>query len=401
MAMVQFGGDLIMKKWLYFMTVLLILIVFAACDGDDNTQNLAPIPEQQETLYIQGEESYDNADIYNDLEASHYTNNTYFERIDLDRINFSDMVFPAETPHGHIGHWYVSHISTYLPSRVAFTYRELDAALWLKEMLYAKGFDEYQVGLQTFSYEDISDFEDFWETRFGWEIPGLYDIQQMGWTDGHEIRNYSQNVIVTMPGQSTQTIIIGAHYDSLRYPGASDNASGTALLMESAQRMLANDNYYTLVFVFFGAHEIGMFGGLYFYNSLTIEERENIVLFIQADVLIEGPYLAFSAGYNLQLNPNAVSSQIDTIAQSIYEAYEINISHHPIFGSEQQLFLYKGHTVLAFWGVDPSYFTNFLHTERDCYEYISAKFPGMIERNMSAFALFLETILLEGNLEPV
>ena len=387
-----------MKKWFCFITILLILVVFVACGGNDNMQNQVEIPEQQELLYIQ-EDSYNEADIYDGIMGNSYATTTYFERIDLDSIKFSDMVFPTETPHGHIGHWYIRHISTYLPSRVAFTYRELDAALWLKEMLYAKGFDEYQVRLQAFSYEDISDFEDFWETRFNWEIPGLYDVQQMGWTDGHEIRNYSQNIIVTMPGQSAQTIIIGAHYDSLRYPGASDNASGVALLMEGAQRMLANDNYYTLVFVFFGAHEIGMFGGLYFYNSLTPEERENIVLFIQADILIEGPYLAFSAGYTLQLNPNTISSQIDIIARSLYEEYEINISPHPMFGSEQHLFLYKGHTVLAFWGVDPIYFTNFLHSERDCYEYISSRFPGMIERNMNNFALFLEAILLEGSLE--
>ena len=317
----------------------------------------------------------------------------YFPRIDHAAIDFSSLIFPCNTPHGYIGHRYVRHISRYLPSRVAFTYRELDTALWLVEMLHAKGFCESLVYMQTFSLDCVTE----WEGYFFRELPGPHDVRQLGWTDGHKLRDYSQNIIVTIPGQSMQTIIIGAHYDSLRYPGTSDNASGTALLMENAQRMLNQDNYYTLVYVFFGGHEVGMLGGFYFYNSLSQEQRENTLIFIQADVLIEGPQLVFSTGYTWDLNQNALSEQMATVIESFSEAHEISIHQAPVMGSEKWLFLYKGHTTLAFWGVDPVRFTNFLHSERDCYEYISAMFPGMIERTMNAYALILEAVLLENN----
>ena len=384
-----------MIKGLRVALSVITLAVFAACGGNGSVQNVDDVTEQQESLTeLEYQTSlYPDAEDDNDSESDD-TTAIYFGRTDFDAIDFASMLIPAGTPHGYIGHWYVRHISTYLPSRVPFTYRELDAALWLEQMLYAKGFSECQVRLQTFSYSDIS----VWEDYFGWGIPGLDAAKRQGWTDGHEVRGYSQNIIVTIPGRSAQTVIIGAHYDSLRYPGTSDNASGTALLMESAQRMLAEDNYYTLMYVFFGAHEIGLFGGFYFYNSLSPEEREAIVMFIQADVLIEGPDLVFSTGYGFDLNTNELSEKMAAKIGSFSEEHGIQIRQAPVMGSEKWLFLYKGHTTLSFWGIDPYNFTNFLHSERDCYEYISAMFPGMIERAMNVFALLLEGILMQDDI---
>jgi len=314
-----------------------------------------------------------------------------FVRIDFDDIDFASMIIPPDTPHGYIGHWYVRHISTYFPSRVAFTYRELDIALWLEQMLYAKGFEESQVHVQTFSHDDVR----IWQNYFRFGIPGLHEVKQQGWHDGHESREYSQNIIVTIPGRSSQTIIVGAHYDSLRYTGTSDNASGVALLMENAQRMMAKDNYYTLIYVFFGAHEVGTLGAFYFYHSLSPEERESIVLYINADILIEGPELFVSAGYDFQLSANPLSEKLLVFVESFGDSHEFIFNTGQMAGGDQFVFLDRGHTTLAFWGIDGSTFTNFLHSDRDSYEYISNRFPGMIERAMNAFALLLEAVLLE------
>jgi hypothetical protein len=391
------------------MLAVFMSINFTACGRNENicdtsdSEVLQPVSPKQDESFVDAVESYSvEEDIPNEtkppppeyvedetVDAQDYVAD--FNRIDFDAIDFTSMIIPTDTQHGYIGHWYVRHISEYLPSRVAFTYRELDTALWLKQMLIAYGFCENYVRLQTFSHCDVAEWEDY----FGWGLQGLQAIREDGWTNGHEIRNYSQNLIVTIPGRSEQTIIIGAHYDSLRYPGTSDNASGMALLMENARRMLLQDNYHTLVYVFFGAHEIGLLGGFYFYNSLTPEERESIRIFIQADILIEGPDLVFSTGHDLELSSNALTEQITLFAESFYESHEVRISPMGLVGSEQRLFLYKGHTTLALWGIDPHQFTNFLHSYKDCYDYINAVFPGMIEKAMSSFALFLEAILLE------
>ena len=374
-----------MKK---FVCLVLFASVFLAACGSEN--EILPV-EDNELPYVYVDDNAVEEEVLplEESEEFEIPDTVYFARMDFASIDFASMIIPTSSAHGEIGHWYVRYMSTYLPGRVPFTYRELDAALWLEQMLLAKGFDESMVRMQTFSHYDVIEWENYWG------IPGLYDVKQQGWHDGHEIRDYSQNIIVTIPGISSQTIIIGAHYDSLRYEGTSDNASGTALLMENAQRMLNQDNYYTLVYVFFGAHEIGMLGTFYFYESLTPEERENIVLYINADILIEGSMLIISTGYDLELNQNELSEQMKSIAESFYDMHEIMIQPLGATGGDQLLFLYRGYTTLALWGIDPSTFTNFLHSSGDSYEHISTRFPGMIERAMNAFALFLEMVLNE------
>lgn len=78
-----------------------------------------------------------------------------------------------------------------------------------------------------------------------------------------------RNVVGSIEGiQSDRYIIIGAHYDHLGisdeeiHPGANDNASGTAALIELA-RLFTEMNYkptHTLIFAAFDAEEIGLYG---------------------------------------------------------------------------------------------------------------------------------------------
>lgn len=87
---------------------------------------------------------------------------------------------------------------------------------------------------------------------------------------------YSQNVIAVKAGLDPEAgvIYIGAHYDSVQWgPGANDNASGTAVLLEAA-RLLANETFSpTLTFIAFGSEEIGLGGSSYFTIHLPPLER--------------------------------------------------------------------------------------------------------------------------------
>jgi len=69
-------------------------------------------------------------------------------------------------------------------------------------------------------------------------------------------RRTSQNVVASVDGQACQGYL-GAHYDSVpQGPGANDNASGTAVVLELA-RVNARPG---LCVVAFGAEEVGLFG---------------------------------------------------------------------------------------------------------------------------------------------
>lgn len=80
--------------------------------------------------------------------------------------------------------------------------------------------------------------------------------------------NFSPNVVGVLPGSAEpgRAILIGGHYDSIAYvgtmgaPGADDNASGTAAVIECARALSGYQFERTLLFVGFGAEELGLVG---------------------------------------------------------------------------------------------------------------------------------------------
>ncbi|GAB2964141.1 hypothetical protein GCM10027048_36860 [Hymenobacter coalescens] len=85
----------------------------------------------------------------------------------------------------------------------------------------------------------------------------------------------TQNVVGFLPGtaQPDSFLVFSAHYDHLGrmgrrayFPGANDNASGTALLLELAAHYAepANRPRYSVAFLAFGAEEAGLIGSRYF-----------------------------------------------------------------------------------------------------------------------------------------
>jgi len=78
----------------------------------------------------------------------------------------------------------------------------------------------------------------------------------------------TRNVIAAVPGtrHPDSLLILTAHYDHLGrmgkaiYPGANDNASGVALLLDLAAEIAKKPLPYTTVFVFFAGEEAGLLG---------------------------------------------------------------------------------------------------------------------------------------------
>ncbi|PJJ54501.1 M28 family metallopeptidase [Hymenobacter chitinivorans] len=94
--------------------------------------------------------------------------------------------------------------------------------------------------------------------------------------DARLVPNYlTQNLIGYVPGriQPDSFLVVSAHYDHLGrmgkntyFPGANDNASGTALLLELADYYARPENQpaYSVVFMAFGAEEAGLLGSNYY-----------------------------------------------------------------------------------------------------------------------------------------
>jgi acetylornithine deacetylase/succinyl-diaminopimelate desuccinylase-like protein len=70
------------------------------------------------------------------------------------------------------------------------------------------------------------------------------------------------NVVGTKLGTTfpNQEYIVGAHFDSVSNPGADDNGSGVALVLEAARILTQYDSAYTIRFIAFDREEQGLVG---------------------------------------------------------------------------------------------------------------------------------------------
>ena len=109
-------------------------------------------------------------------------------------------------------------------------------------------------------------------------------------------RNYkSQNVVGYVRGVIDSMIVFTAHYDhcgtmgdGVVFPGAHDNASGVAAVMDLARMSAAQKPYYTMVFMLFSGEESGLKGSKYAAENPLIDFSKvkylcNIDLFCGGD----------------------------------------------------------------------------------------------------------------------
>ena len=125
-------------------------------------------------------------------------------------------------------------------------------------------------------------------------------IQQLNYVrvDSGSIKK-SKNLYSYIDNKANNTILIGAHYDHLGmgdglsrsygkkgiHNGADDNASGVALVLSLAQKFTKWENKkYNYLFVFYSAHEIGLFGSAAF-SKFAQDHFKPIVLALNFDMI--------------------------------------------------------------------------------------------------------------------
>ena len=384
-----------MKRFIFLILIIIITLSAAACSNPDivrgEDKNTPDNPDTEQVVHTPESELPQTQPEDKGVE-------------ELWSIDWASQ-WAMATSHGFMALDYIVHINGNFVERFPFSDKELETAVWIINELHTMGYIQGEVSMQTFHRTDVEQWlNNPWEDLM-W---GMFEIDGL-------LRMYSQNVIFTVPGQSEQTIIVGAHYDGMKWPGGNDNASGTALLLESAYNMRTQDNYYTIEYVFFGAEELGYLGSRYYYDSLSEQQRDNIVMMVNADALLSGDFLMYGAGhlYTDTVIENHISQQIYEISRNLNNVYDIDITLHVDaleIGSDHRVFLENNHTVIYLLSVllipelgehiylgsyNDSYITwRSWHSPEDCIHYISKAWPGMAETNMWSLSFFLETILL-------
>ncbi len=127
--------------------------------------------------------------------------------------------------------------------------------------------------------------------QFKWALP----MQPQGKGDGvAEGEHTYRNIIVEIPGRSKpdEVLLIGAHFDAVPgAPGADDNGSGTAALLELARVLKDVPMQRTVRLVFFNLEEVGLVGSSAYVKWL----REQGQVGARGGVATEGERIAAPA----------------------------------------------------------------------------------------------------------
>lgn len=187
----------------------------------------------------------------------------------------------------------------------------------------------------------------------------------------------SSNIIVELPGQGEDVVIISAHYDTVRNSvGANDNASGVSVLLTLAERLaqppwsneMVSGLPFTLRFIAFGSEETGLNGSRHYVRQLTAAEMDAIMLVINLEMVGSGSYLFLRGPDN-----SWVTEHISEAAEREGVSYTSTTADYNISGSgDEASFSSQGGSTLRFFGND----TARADTRHDTIEFINPVLLG-------------------------
>ncbi|HEX5187086.1 MAG TPA: M28 family metallopeptidase, partial [Nitrososphaeraceae archaeon] len=191
----------------------------------------------------------------------------------------------------------------------------------------------------------------------------------------YRVQDYElKNVVCTKKGESSKTIILCAHYDTIlqsdfeditsRAPGANDNASGVSALLEIARIMLNVNTEYTVQFVFFSGEEQGFWGSTHYAQKVK-DENLDLLLVVNMDMCGETGFLINDKTTFIDIDDGNVHSSNDEPSKMFGEKMEQNA---------------KDYTDLAIQ-FDPIAFSDYMPFEAREYVCIGAYDGSAVEHN--------------------
>ncbi len=217
-----------------------------------------------------------------------------------------------------------------------------------------------------------------------------------------------RNVLCTSPGvgASDEKFILCAHYDSyssntnpmITAPGADDNASGVASLLEIARVLKLNNKQLkrTVVFAALAGEELMLrsHSGSKHYAQLLLNNNEDVKLVINHDMIgyTNKPINESSVNINRHIR----SLHFADLAKISVEDYTlINANHTDYFGADLGPFFDAGYHGVYF---EESIFNPFYHTDNDLLSNMNSEYCAEVIKGSCALTIWSTSMpnIVEG-----
>jgi len=200
----------------------------------------------------------------------------------------------------------------------------------------------------------------------------------------------ARNIVATLAGKSSpeQEVIVCAHYDSYsnhastQAPGADDNASGTAAVMETARILAGHSFDFTVKFICFSAEEWGLYGSEY-YAVQAAQNDEKIVGVVNLDMISYAPSLPEYLDLYINAESGWLADRFTASANNYAPLTVRTIIDASATWSDHSSFWDQGYSALC--GIEDSD-NPYYHTVNDTFSTLNMDFAASITRAAVAAA---------------
>ncbi len=181
----------------------------------------------------------------------------------------------------------------------------------------------------------------------------------------NEYKGNSHNVILDLPGETEEYIVLTAHYDSTSLSqGAYDNMSGSIGLLGIAEKFAKEPHRYGLRFIWCGSEERGLLGSKA-YTAAHEEELKKIALNINLDMIgcIMGKFIACCTSEEKLVHYLQYMACVESFGLRAYQ---------DVYSSDSTPFADKGVPAVSFARIAPNN-TATIHNSYDTAKVMSAE----------------------------
>jgi len=200
-----------------------------------------------------------------------------------------------------------------------------------------------------------------------------------------EYKGKSRNVVLDMPGEIDETIVLTAHYDSTSLSqGAYDNMSGSVGLLGIAEYFTKHPHRYGLRFIWCGSEERGLLGSKA-YAAAHEEELKKVALNINLDMIgcIMGKFIACCTCEEKLVHYLEYMSCVESFGLRAYQ---------DVYSSDSTPFADKGVPAVSFARIAP----NNTATIHNSYDTVKVMNPEQMVIDIDFICLFTDKMANAG-----